>query len=468
MPRSRNSSAWLVLWGGLVFLGFQRIAPLERALDVALSPLRLAAELAWPFGLLRRGAVAAAERALARTAHAEAREGAAALAVLAARTSPRDPALRTRRRFVPAEVIARPNRDECWVALRDPAGVARGAPVVCGEAFVGRVIECASSAARARVQLVTDGSFRVGAQVRLGGGEGAGSEAEAVSDGEPVYLTVGGLCAPRRRDEARAVRLAVHQPSSNALAGGLARVHELFADADDFAALAEGFRLGEVRREGERGPFWIEPELDYLDGLQQLAIVVPADALEAPAATPAPALADGRWLATRALTFGDPSPWRSTLKIPLGRSAGVLEGAAVTGTGARLVGRVSRAGSATSDVELVTDPGFTCIAIACLEGESEPRVLGRIAALGRGPGGTIRLRWWVRQPLELEGEALRRARLFTGSGEPGLPGGLVLGSLLLPRSAAAGEVRELELDPLVDPLDVRTLFVRCEARGRTP
>jgi hypothetical protein len=62
------------------------------------------------------------------------------------------------------------------------------------------------------------------------------------------------------------------------------------------------------------------------------------------------------------------------------------------------------------------------------------------------------------------GESVR-ARLFTGAGEPGLPGGLVLGTLLLPRSAAAGEERELELDPGVEPLDVRALFVRCEEDG---
>src|SRR5262245_4480547 len=446
--------------------------PVERAIDVGLSPLRFAAELAWPFGLLRRGEVAAAERELARAAEAEASEGAAAVAVLAERASPRDPALRAGRRFVPAEVMERATRDECWVTLRQADGVTRGAPVVCGDAFVGRVVEHAPGSRRARVQLVTEGTFRVGAEVLGETREAASGEADAaaVAAGDPVYLTVGGLRAPRRRSDLLAVRLAVHQPSSSALEGGLARVHELFADADDSAALAEGFRLGEVRREGERGQFWIEPELDYLDGLVQLAIVVPAAEAESPPAPPAPVLADGRWLATHALTFGDPSPWRSTLKVPLGRGAGVVEGAAVTGAGARLVGRVSRAGNATSDVELLTDPGFTCVAIARLEDESEPRILGRITALGRGERGTVRLRWSVRQPFDANastgGEA--RARLFTGSGEPGLPGGLVLGTALLPRTAAAGEERELLLDPGVDPLDVRALFVRCEAEGLAP
>jgi hypothetical protein len=354
--------------------------------------------------------------------------------------------------------------------LRAEAGVAPGAPVVCGDVFVGRVVERASGASRARVQLVTEASFRVGAQVHTSASEpeaGAG----ATAGGEPVYLTVGGLRTSRRRGEPRVVRLAVHQPSSDALAGGLARVHELFADAEDFAALAEGFRLGTVRREGERGAFWIEPELDYLDGLLLLAIVVPA-AETGPTAPPAPsalAQADGRWVATRALTFGDPSPWRSTIKIPLGRRAGVRAGSAVTGPGARLVGRVARAASHTADVALLTDAGFTCVAIAEVEGEREPRILGRITTLGRGADGTIRLRWSVRQPLASTstGAALR-ARIFTGSGEPGLPGGLVLGSALLPPSAEAGEERELALDPGVEPLDVRALFVRCEAEDARP
>ncbi len=478
MPRSRTSTAWLVLWGGLVFLSFQRIAPVEQALDVVLAPLGLVAELGWPCSLLRLRTVAAAERELARTAEVEAAEGAAALAVLAQRANPIDPELRARRRFVPAAVIERPNRDECWVALRDVAGVARGAPVVCGEAFVGRVVEVRTGdAARARVQLVTESTFRVGAEVRGGSGEGARDAApdvahDAAHDDEPIYLTVGGVRAARARVGPRAVRLAVHQPSANTLASGLARVHELFADADDFASLAEGFRLGEVRREGERGEPWIEPELDFLDGLLQVAIVVPATSSEAPPALSEPALADGQWLATRALTFGDPSPWRSTLKIPLGHAAGVRLGAAVTGAGARLLGRVSRAGSSTSDIELLSDPGFTCVAIACLAGESEPRILGRIATLGRGPQGTIRLRWWVRQPLELGANSTReaglRARLFSGSGEPGLPGGLVLGTTLLPLSARAGEERELHLDPGLDPADVRALFVRREAGGEAP
>jgi hypothetical protein len=340
--------------------------------------------------------------------------------------------------------------------------------VVCGDAFVGRVLEVRPASdgegARVLVELVTAADFRVGAQV-----------APEAAEAEPVYLTAGGLQVPRRgRGEARSVHLAVHQPSSNALQGGLARVHELFADEGEQAELGEGFRLGQVRRDGEHDTWWIEPELDYLDGLFQVALVARADPASREPAPSASVLDDGGWLATRAMTPGDPAPWRSTLKIPLGRRDGVREGAAVTGVGARLLGRVSRAGLATSDVALLGDPGFTLAAVACLEGDPEPRILGRLTSLGRGKDGEVRLRWWVRVPLDpgatepaggagpasATNDSPLRARIYSGSGDPGLPGGLYLGSAELPRSARPGEVCEVVLEPLVEPADVRRLFVR--------
>jgi hypothetical protein len=77
----------------------------------------------------------------------------------------------------------------------------------------------------------------------------------------------------------------------------------------------------------------------------------------------------------------------------------------------------------------------------------------------------VRFRWSVRVPLTLSGEGGDvRARLFTGSGEPGLPGGLFLGEAVLPRRAAAGEERELVLLCSVDPGDLRTVFVRRAPR----
>jgi len=54
----------------------------------------------------------------------------------------------------------------------------------------------------------------------------------------------------------------------------------------------------------------------------------------------------------------------------------------------------------------------------------------------------------------------RRARIYTGSGDPGLPGGLFLGETFLPPTAAAGEQVELILPLPIDPGDLRRLFVR--------
>lgn len=450
MARTRTPSPWLLLWGTLLLQGLRPIPALDDLLATALVPLRHATELARPLALLAPSAASAAERELARAAEGEAALGERVLARLAERALPDDPDLRAGRVFLPAEVTARPSKDECWVAFPGPAEVALGTPVVCGDVFVGRVVELRPGARpAARVQLITHGHARVGAEVAAG----------ADSEG-PTFLTVGGLRVPRSRAEPRAVRLAAHQPSSVRLEGKLARVHELFADADETAALADGFRLGTVRRAGARNDFWVEPELDYLDGLFHLALVVAPE--DAPARAPVPAaLDDGRWLATRALAPRDASPWRSTLKLPLGRADDLRPGAAVTSVGARLVGRLLEVGPASADVALLDDPGFHLGAVALSEGREEPLVLGRLTALGRAGPGAVRMRWWVRVSLTLPGAGDSvRARLFTSPGDPGLPGGLYLGTALLPRRAEAGEEREIVLTTGFEARELGRLFVR--------
>jgi hypothetical protein len=112
---------------------------------------------------------------------------------------------------------------------------------------------------------------------------------------------------------------------------------------------------------------------------------------------------------------------------------------------------------------------------------SEARILGRLTSLGRASDGAIRMRWSVRVPLELgaggehgSGEhgagapGTVRARLYTGSGEPGVPGGLVLGTTELPSVVRAGEEHELLLDAGLDPAAVRRLFVRRESAEARP
>ena len=458
VARNRTSSFWLVLWGLLLLQGLRPLPALEGGLELALAPVRYASELARPLARLRPRSASAAEHELARSAEDEAAEGARVLARLAERALPSEAALRAGRAFLAAEVIGRASKDEVWIAWAGPADVPLGTAAVCGDAFVGRVVEVRSGLrSRARVQLVTHADFRVGAEVRQAG--------EASADEEPVFLTVGGLRAPRARSEPR-LRLAAHQPSSNRLSDGIARVNELFADANEAATLAGGFRLGRLQRAGERNDLWIEPELDFLDGLYHLALVLAPSA--APVAVPPAAiLEDGRWLATRALAPRDASPWRSTLKVPLGHADGLHEGAAVTSIGARLVGRVLGVGRTSTDVALLDDPGAYLAAVALPEGHGEPLILGRLTALGRAGPGEVRMRWWVRVPLVFapgEREEVE-ARLFTSPGDPGLPGGLYLGTARLPRAVVAGEEREILLRTGFEADELEQLFVRCAQEG---
>ena len=106
-----------------------------------------------------------------------------------------------------------------------------------------------------------------------------------------------------------------------------------------------------------------------------------------------------------------------------------------------------------------------------IEGEDEPRVLGRLVSEGRtvapasrGTASAILFRWIVRIGLEdcaVPGEdGSVRALLFSGSGDPGLPAGLLIGAAALPLDAKSGEERTIELENSVEPRDVGQLFVR--------
>ena len=302
-----------------------------------------------------------------------------------------------------------------------------------------------------------------------------------------VLMTVGGVRRARRRaGSAEAeIRLAVHHPSERPSSGGLVRVHELFDEAGDYADLAEGLELGTMqagaaeddvsaRGSAEREP-WIEPQLDYLDGLFHVVVLCPPEPRFGSAIPFETVLRDEHWLRVRPLSVGDPSTTRSTCKIRAGTGKGVRAGAAVTSVGANLIGRVVHAGPASSDVAYLDDPLFNVVAIARFEGLDEPKVLGRLESRGVDrTSGTVRFRWIVRVSLEdvepLEGDA-RPARLFTGSADPGLPAGFSFGHAWIPVDARPGEERELEVTPSVDPREVHTLFVRTLSvgeRGSSP
>ena len=212
------------------------------------------------------------------------------------------------------------------------------------------------------------------------------------------------------------------------------------------------------------------PEVDYLDGLFQLVVLAPPDSALPSAAPFEPVLMDRSWVRARRIAVGDPSPWRAATKVSVGTSSNVRDGAAVTALGTRLVGRVSHAGLFTSDVSFLADPGFRLVAVARFANDPVPRVLGRLVSEGRTRDGTgVRFRWIVRVALGMAsgpGGALERARLFTGSGDPGLPAGFFFGEALLPVDVAPGEVREIVVQSDLDPLDVRELFVRTSKQAR--
>ncbi len=467
MRRTRSNVPWPLVWLTLFFLSLRPFEPFQRAVDFATAPLRIVAELAAPLAFFQARKVAAAERTLAASAEAEAEENERLLRDLCRSALPTEPALLAGRRIVHAEVLGHRDWDHLLVRLRDPRGLEPGMPVACGNAFVGRLESFVSDAHGdvALVELATAKECFVGARVE------PTEELDAA-----VQMTVGGVVTGlRKRGErhAQVLGLAVHYPSDRRLASGLARVHELFRDEEPWAELAEGLRLGKVERAGEE--LVIVPELDYKDGLSQVVVLAPADP-SLPSALPFDTgLFDAHWVRARLLSVGDPSPDRSTRKVRVGRRHGVENGAAVTSVGGHLVGRVLRSGIATSDVALLDDLGFSLVVVARFEGVEEPVVLGRWLALGRDPeSDELAFRWIVRAslPPEIAGRGgVRAARLFSGSGDVGLPAGFSLGEALLPLEVEPGRDEVVTLASHVEPGAVHTLFVRTRealAEGEAP
>lgn len=456
MSRTRIRIPWFLLWSGLFFLSLRPVGAVDAAVDLAVVPLRAFAELASPLAVLRAPEVRAAEDRLARDAGQAAQENERLLDDLARTALPSAPALLRNRRIVHAEVLGRVpgNRDQIEIRLRDPRGVAPGQPVARGDVYVGRVVEVSEERGTARVELVTAGDFHVGARVPAG--EAAGTNGPEALQGE-VLMTVGGILDAKDRG----LFLDVHHPSDRQLDEGIAWVHELFDEAEQFASLADGLLLGAVERLGPEGPWGVVPELDYLDGLFQVVVFAPEDARLGSADAFEPVLMDERWVRARPLGTGDPNPWRCAAKVGVGRLKGVAPGAAVTSIGARLIGRVTHAGLMTADVSFLADPGFTLVAVARFDPDPTPRVLGRLVSEGEEADGRIRFRWIVRvSPGADLGTGARRAHLFSGSGDAGLPAGFRFGEADIPTDAAPGEVRRLWLETDVDPRHVRALFLR--------
>jgi len=415
----------------------------EQALDLAVLPARILGELARPLTLWQERVVFAANdvsrEVRAREAfEREALEHAVFDSALSASID-----LPSGGRGLHGEVIARAQGDLDRIVVRaafDPDLVV-GLPVVSGDYFVGVVASVSETSSgewlELEVQLITDADARIGGLIRED------------QEGEECRLVVGGL-APR----SDRIDLDLHNPSNRASASGRVIVHEPPELAEGATWLANGFVLGDLYVErGARGGAQrgLRPGLDYQTGLYQVLILLPArGASESVAALPT--LRD-EWTPVRFLLRADPSAWRAGRKLSIGRWSGILDGAAIA-SGTRIVGRVAHAGWLSSDVRLVGDRGFAVNALALLKyGDAEaPHVLGRIRSLGRDANGDLVFEWPAVLPLpRVAGTNAIPARIFTGSGERGVPRGLLLGDGLVPTGKGPHQITIRQPDGAREP-----------------
>lgn len=464
MSLFRQRGALALLWLTLVVLSLRPIEPLDAAVERALTPLRFVAEITWPLRLLGGSPVAAEGQARRQLIDQAASR--AAIDALHNSVLPTVEERRRGRRLVRAEVLRRGARGRDQIVVRPWTfdGLAPGQPVVVRDAYVGRLAGVDRARGVVTVDLVTDRAFFVGAKL------------ERPDDESAVHLVVGGLAVRSRRGGEPETWLAAHNPSGNPRTGERVVVGELLPELDPHASLADGYDLGVLEAGRAEGDWRVRPVLDYLHGLFHVVILThPQASILDPPAPPHP-LEEGRWTRARPLTAGDPSPWRSTVQLDRGRSHGVRPGAAVV-DGARLVGRVTTVGELGCEVALLDDPGLALTAVGRpLEGDLTPGVLGRLVSLGAGQGGALAYHWRdVTLPSMAPDQrpAPRPMRLFTGSGESGLPAGLLIGSAALPGWSSEGRGHRVELADTASQVDrLGTLWVRTirgeDAGGEAP
>ena len=461
-----------------------RPAPGVEALAArALTPFELAARATWPLARAGRSrtVIAGPERGARRADEAHA--ASVFLDALYASAMPDDPELETGWRPVPAAVVRRPSRtrDEVIVLPWTLEGLEPGLPVVHRDAYVGRVAEVDRAEGTLRVELITGRDTFVGARLL----PPTVLRERGLADLEDsVDLVVGGVAVEARRrggsDGARTL-LAAHNPGRDRGAFGEGElrgavvVHELLPELDPHARLAEGFRLGTLVPGVGEEDWRVEPLLDYLHGLFHVVVLSPRDeATVEPSAPPHP-LEENAWIRARAYTPGDPAPWRSSVGCDRGRRDGVAVGAAVV-RGSRLLGRVVSTTELGARVALLDSAGLE-LSVACrleVEGDAAgaPLVLGRLTALGRDANsGRPRFHWRDVLPLEpalaADGDSRVRVTLYTGSGEAGMPAGLLLGTADVPVGPSGGGGHVFELDGVLGLFEGEAeVWIRLPARGR--
>jgi len=435
---TRKRTLYFITFLALVVLSLRPVGEFERGMGYVMAPLRLAVELVAPLSWATRGSVRAAT---APATPVEDERRSCAELLLADQTSarPTRSELRAGRVLIHAEVVGRrtASRDRIVVELPPSAVVQPGMPVVHGDHYVGRVIRVVAAHGaerpRATVELVTASDFRIGA---------------CMSEAPFSRLVVGGLAPPV--EGTNALMLAAHKPADRRVVGGGVEVFEHEAiDPSGFVGLANGYRLGELvklvssagREEGAPRIPAVRPGLDYKSGLYQLVVLglSDPDGASEQLLDHDPFAPEG-WLQADVALGGAPSFWREGRKLKAGFTAGVEVGAAVR-SGARFVGRAVAVQALTANVALLGDPGLELPGLALVDGRVAPFSLGRLVVLGRTAAGDVRLRWDALVQLSEEpgGEPVH-AVLYTGSGELGVPRGLLVGETSLPSGPGPHEL----------------------------
>ena len=412
----------------LFVLAVRPVSQVDETVELVLSPLRALGESAVPLVWANGRSVRGAESTESGRAAEYSMEAELLGKELLQLARPTNPKLVSGRDLVPAVVIGRDtkNSDLLFVRVTDTTALEPNLPVVHGNTYVGRIAEVDHVRLEVAIDLVTGPGFAVGARLLQS------------PTTKPIWMAVGGVFAEKKLSERSVERLAlvVRNPSDREAPGGPVVVGELLANIDPFAELAEGYTLGTLDELVSTEERKLLADIDYGAGIFHVHILCPEGSRQGAVDELELAISDPDWRPARRLSVGDPSSWRGGIKLAVGREAGVEPGAALI-SNLRLVGRVERAGEWASDVRLLSDPGLSLVAVARLQDEPEPLVLGRLISLGVDETGEwIRFRWEavVGVGLDTFESAVLNARVFTGAGEAGLPAGLFIGDARLSRA----------------------------------
>lgn len=438
---------YLALLIACFVLSLRPTPEVEARLETGLSPLRVFAELAAPFEWVRANRVEAAVQHLAATAEKEQQLRRDLYADEWRFTLPSRDELAANRRFVRADVIGRDakTRDRLEVRLEsgDDSGIEVGMPVIAGDAFVGRVAELVHGRRGvAWIELITARGAFVGARV------------ESSTTVTSSALVVGGVSGASA-SSAHAY-LAVHHPENPERFDGRVVVDESWSIFERFARESRGFELGYLDRDPS-GAAAVRPTLDYENGLFHVAVVCPSDVARAAEREHVDELDSGRWLRARVISSRDPSRAWDGIVIGAGSSDGLVAGSAVV-FGTRLVGRIDAVSRWSSKVSLLASRGFALGAVATVSSDERPAALGEIRSLGsRDESGACRYAWTAPRELAGEAGATSDAIVFTGSGDRGVPRGLIVGRANLP--AHGHETVEFGLSEFADGSELGEVWV---------